>query len=296
MGGSITMGDLNEDGRIDAFVAGCCYGINATRPGNKTPYAPSFSWVWINDGYVKGRQMGHIIKMDSLDGLPIRQAALGDVDGDGDMDVFVAVGKPNMGSVDSPDDLILLNDGTGKLAAFDQHLGNTDSTSVALADVNGDKRLDALVGTSSGARLWVNQGNATTRGGSIFVAAEQSFEAEQTAWGRLQTGFSAAADKLFGLYFPYGSILTKAVSLADLDGDGDPDALIARIWGAELWWNDGQGGFRRSDLRLNYPEDTGIALADFDGDGDQDILSGGNEDNDQVWLNDGKGGFRAARR
>jgi hypothetical protein len=231
--------------------------------------------------------------MDSLDRRPIRQAALGDVDGDGDLDVFAAVGKPTMGSIDSLDNLILLNDGTGRLAAFDQPLGHTDSTSVALGDVNGDGRLDAWVGTNSGARLWINQGNQKVSGGPIFVPAEPSFEAVQTVWDRLQAGFSAAAGKL-GFYLPYGSIRTKEVFLADLDGDGDLDGLLARLWGAEIWWNDGQGVFRRSGVRFKYREDTGVGMADFDGDGDQDIFIGRNEDDYQVWLNDGKGVFRVA--
>lgn len=296
MGGTITMGDLNGDGMIDAFVAGCCYGMNAIRPGNDSPNAPSVSWVWINDGRLKSFQTGHILPMDSLDGKPIREAALGDLDGDGDLDVFAAVGKPTMGTTDSLDDLILLNDGTGRLAPFDQQLGNTDSTSVALGDVNGDGRLDALVGTSVGARLWINQSNEMGSGGPIFVPAEQSFEAVQTIRDKLQAGFSAAADKLLGLYLPYGSIRTKAVFLADLDGDGDLDALIVRVWGAEIWWNDGQGEFCRSDVHFEYIEDTGVAVGDFDGDGDQDIFTGRNEDDYQVWWNDGKGVFTADNR
>jgi hypothetical protein len=296
MGGTISMGDLNEDGRIDAFLAGCCYGTNPMRPGNDYPYAPSVSWVWINDGVNEGRLGGHIIPMDSLDGRPIRQVALGDVDGDGDMDVFAAVGKPTMGSVVSLDDLVLLNDGTGKLVLLDQPLGNTDSTSVALGDVNGDGRLDALVGSNPGARVWLNQGNSPAGGGPVLIPTGQSFDALQTSWNRLQAGFSTLADKLFGLYFAYGSTRTKAVFLADFDGDGDLDALIARTWGAEVWWNDGGGEFRRSGVQLGFPEDTGVAVADFDGDGDLDIFSGGNEQNGQVWLNDGKGVFRAANR
>jgi len=296
MGGTITMGDLNRDGRIDAFVAGCCYGLNPTRPGNASPNAPSVSWVWINDIGVKGLQTGHIIPMDSLNGRPIRQAALGDLDGDGDLDVFVALGKPTMGTIVSMDDLVLLNDGTGNLAASSQQLGNTDSTSVALGDVNGDDRLDALVGTSAGARLWINQGNAMGTGAPVFVPAGQSFEAVQTAWDKLQAGFSAAAGNLLGLYLPYGSLRTKAVFLADLDGDGDLDALIARLWGAEIWWNDGQGKFSRSDVRFDYKEDTGVAVADFDGDGDQDIFTGGNGESYQVWWNDGKGVFTTGNR
>jgi hypothetical protein len=231
--------------------------------------------------------------MEFLDGQPIREAAMGDVDGDGDLDVFAAVGEPTMGTTDSVDNLILLNDGTGRLTAHDQQLGNTDSTSVALGDVNGDGRLDALVGTSAGARLWINQSNEMGSGGPILVPAEQSFEAVQTVKDKLLAGLSEAADGLLGLYLPYGSIRTKGVSLADLDGDGDLDALLSRLWGAEIWWNDGHGEYHRSDASFEYREDTGVAVADFDGDGDQDIFAGRNEYDHQVWRNDGKGMFIA---
>ena len=114
--------------------------------------------------------------------------------------------------------------------------------------MDGDKRLDALAGTSNGAKLWINQGNKMGSGNPIFVLADQSFEVVQTIGSRLQAGFSAAADRLLGMYLPYGSIRTKAVFLADLDGDGDLDALLARLWGAENWWNDGQGKF----LQIGY--------------------------------------------
>jgi hypothetical protein len=290
MGGTITMGDLNGDGQIDAFVAGCCYGLNASEPGSLYLHIPSVSWIWINDNE-KDFLTGYVLPMDSLNGRPIRQAALGDLDGDGDLDVFAAVGRPTMGAVDSLNDLILLNDGMGKLETFSQQLDNDDSTSVALGDVNGDGRLDALVGTSIGARLWFNQSNELESTGQIFIPSEQSFEPGSSAVHELQMAISTAVDERLGLYFPYGSIRINAVFLDDLDGDRDLDALIARLWGAEIWWNDGQGRYERSDLRFAYREDTGVAVADFDGDGDQDIFIGRNEDDYQVWWNDGKGGF-----
>jgi hypothetical protein len=212
------------------------------------------------------------------------------LDGDDDLDIFAAVGKPSMGTIDSLNDLILLNDGTGRLVVFDQQLGNTDSTSVALGDVNGDGLLDALVGTDDGARLWINQINETGNGRLIYVPTDQSFEAVQTAGDKLGAGFSAATE-LLGLYLPYGSTRTKAVFLANLDGDSDLDALLARLWGAEIWWNDGHGTFTRSDARFRYREDTGVAVADFDWDGDQDIFIGRNEDEHQVWWNNGHGTF-----
>jgi hypothetical protein len=243
---------------------------------------------------MKHLQKGHAIPLDALDGRPIRQAVLGDLDGDGDLDIVAAVGQPTLGTVDSLDDLILLNDGSGGLAVHrlaSGSTGSTDSTSAAVGDVNGDERLDVLVGTDGGARLWINQGDGVQGKRPLFIPAETSFEAQQTIKGKLQAGFSAAADRLFGLYLPYGSLRTRAVFLKDLDGDGDLDALLARLWAAEVWWNDGQGSFSHSDTRLEYREDTGLAAADFDGDGDQDIFAGRNEDDYQIWWNDGQGEY-----
>jgi hypothetical protein len=218
--------------------------------------------------------------------------ALGDVDGDGDVDVFAAVGRPTMGTVYSMDDVILLNDGSGALAVFHQPLGHMDSTSVALGDVNGDGWLDALVGTSEGASLWINQGNGkSSDGGAIFVPAEQSFSTRRTLGERLGAGLSAAANRALGTELTYGSPRTKRVILSDLDGDGDLDALLAGMRRAEVWWNDGQGGFIRPGLRFEYPEDSGVAVGDFDGDGDPDIFAGANVNSYRVWFNDGKGGF-----
>jgi hypothetical protein len=84
------------------------------------------------------------------------------------------------------------------------------------------------------------------------------------------------------------------VFLSDLDMDGDLDALVAGIWRAEVWWNEGQGAFTRSNVRFGYAEDSGVAVGDFDGVGDADVFAGGNSYRYRVWLNDGKGGWRSA--
>ena len=67
---------------------------------------------------------------------------LGDLDGDGDLDAFVA----NMGV-----NKVWLNDGAGTFSDSGQSLGSSESTStaIALGDLNGDGRMDAFVGNNS---------------------------------------------------------------------------------------------------------------------------------------------------
>jgi len=79
------------------------------------------------------------------DDNPIR-AAVGDVDGDGDLDVVTTNGGTGMAGSFS----VLINDGTGKLAlaaGFPLSLG-AQPLAVALADLNGDGALD-VVATSA---------------------------------------------------------------------------------------------------------------------------------------------------
>jgi hypothetical protein len=289
MGGTITLADLNGDGRLDAFIASCCYGLEPTRRGRDFLYAPAFAWVWLNDGLSGGVQSGHNLALEALDGRPIRQAAAGDLDGDGDLDIWAAVGRATLGRSPSLSDLVLLNDGAGNLTLAEPLPAEFDSTAVALGDVNGDGRLDALTGTDDGAVLWLNQGSD---GQARFAAADQAFAAERTGKQSVQAGFAAVADGLWGLYLPWGSVRSRAVFLEDLDGDGDLDAVLARLWWAEIWWNDGRGRFTGDEARFAYDEDTGVAVADFDGDGWPDIFAASHGREYRVWWNDGTGGWR----
>jgi hypothetical protein len=217
-----------------------------------------------------------------------------DLEGDGDLDVIASHTRWEDVDLSWAGVGRWINRGDGTFELLHQEgIDALGGYAAGAGDVNGDRCLDALVGTNTGATLWINQCHETQDGGPIFVQAGQLFEARQTVKEKLQAGFSAAADALYGLYFPYGSIRTKAVFLADMDGDGDLDALLARAWWAEIWWNEGQGEFRRSEERFEYREDTGVAVADFDGDGDQDIFTGRNHDDYQVWWNDGSGVYKS---
>src|SRR5438046_3012864 len=100
-----------------------------------------------------------------------------------------------------------------------QQLGQTDSRAVALGDLNGDGNLDALVAdTGNNGRYalqaWFNGGNGTFADGGV-VADSQAFT-------------------------------PLAVALADLNGDGFPDAMVATSGGGRVWVNDKHGRLTRS--------------------------------------------------
>ena len=108
---------------------------------------------------------------------------------------------------------------------------------------------------------------------------------------------------------PPGSVLQpiavgniQAVYAADLDGDGDQDALLAATISfteaGDIFWaeNDGSGNFIDFDENniitrtANGAQD--VYAADLDGDGDLDVLSASADDAKIAWYeNDGQGNF-----
>jgi len=254
--GSVLLGDLNDDGQVDGAVAGCCSRAFTVDPDDDTP---NVSWVWINGGSLAR----HTSTLSALDGLAMRAAALGDLDGDGDLDLFAAVIAPRQGRNRDPADRVLFNDGSGNFTDSGQRLGETDSTAVALGDLDGDGDLDALVGTGRGAMVWINQGGAQGGQDGAFALSGQKISGGQT----------------------------RAVLLSDLDGDGDLDALIAGRQQAAIWWNDGQAAFTRSSQRFRYSRRHGLAIGDFDGDGQPDIFAAEGSTDYRIWFNQGDGTF-----
>ncbi len=78
------------------------------------------------------------------------------------------------------------------------------------------------------------------------------------------------------------SVAAQFVTLGDIDGDGDVDAVLGNSGAVAV--NDGTAVFTDSGQRLTPGGD--LELGDIDGDGDLDVV-GTNE----VWLNDGTGLF-----
>jgi hypothetical protein len=262
--GRVYLGDLDNDGDLDAFIAGCC-SMAFEAGGELKDYIPSHAWVWTNSLNLSPQPRWNTVSLKDLGDLRMRDAALGDLDGDGYLDVFAAVLAPRLGEQPGHPDLVLLNDGQGNLRDSGQRLGQANSQAVALGDLDGDGDLDALVGTSQDSLVWINQAGA--QGG-------------QAGWFEL-AGTLDSGD-------------THHVFLADFDGDGDLDALIAGQRRAAIWWNDGQGNFSRGRSHIRYSVKHALAVADFNHDGYADIFAGSYSYDYFLLLNRGDGSFRRA--
>lgn len=122
--------------------------------------------------------------------------------------------------------------------------------------------------------------------------------------GSLQLSFSQNTQTATTFYkdvtlshLPYQDLqrLSMDAGIADLDGDGDLDILIANEHRPNiLLINDGKGNFSNESNRIpqvrHDSEDIGIA--DFDGDGDLDIIVVSEDDKiNELYLNNGDGTF-----
>jgi hypothetical protein len=257
--GSIALGDLNNDGLLDGIIAGCCGRQFTIEPEGGIP---NISWVWINALGASGNLTPQTSVISVLDSLAMQAVALGDLDGDDDLDLFAAVMASSHNS--DPADRVLFNDNSGNFVDSGQRLGDTDSTAVSLGDLDNDGDLDALVGTEKEALVWINQGRSQGGQEGTFAPAGQEISGSKI----------------------------RAVFLSDLDGDGDPDAIIAGIRQAVIWWNDGQGAFTRSGQRFNYSKRHGLAIGDFNSDSWPDIFVAEYAKDYRIWFNQGDGTFR----
>lgn len=251
----IAMGDVDGDGAVDLYGPSGAGGVPV---------------LFMNDG--AGTFTNEAATRLPTSNFPSSAATrMGDVDNDGDLDLFAAdgyaVGGPPFGH-------LYRNNGSGFFAevagALPTSILGSDIDDVELFDADRDFDLDLAVNAHSGGvgALWLNNGSGQfTAEGSIAPPADSHFHYD--------------------------------MSPCDVDGDGDLDLWIDNIGGSfreQLLINDGAAHFTdettaRVSGNPSGADDNGVKCVDVDLDGDFDGVVVSLSTPERLLRNDGTGHF-----
>jgi hypothetical protein len=253
---SIAVADVNGDGKPDLLVAnGCaspCGGLGAAG----------------SVGVLLGNGDGTFqtaVNYDSA-GQGTNWIAVGDLRGNGKLDLAVVSCAPPTGNIpacNKEDGVasILLGNGDGTFqTAVPYDTGGAVPNSVAIADLNGDGKLDVVVSDACVG------GNLCNTDGAAAVLLGNGDGTFQTA---------VTYDSGYG---------TAAIAVSDVNGDGKPDIVVATacttlggncptsLVGVLL--GNGDGTFQAAVFFGSGGFTDSLAVADVNGDGKPDVLVG----------------------
>jgi hypothetical protein len=196
---------------------------------------------------------------------------LSDIDGDGDLDILALRSTAFINA-----DRILWYENTDGLGNFGPEQIVTDDIDLPNAfypaDLDGDGDLDVLASSSGGLDEVKWYENTDGQG---------AFGPEQLITNTLNS--------------------VRSLSAADVDGDGDLDAVFASLIEDKVGWienEDGSGSFGAiNNLSIEVDGAISVFVADVDDDGDADIVYGSSVDNKIGWFEnlDGIGSFPGER-
>jgi hypothetical protein len=242
---SVAVADFNHDGKLDLVTANETSNTVSVLLGN-------------GDGTFRPAQSFPL----PAGSAPV-YVAVGDFNRDGNPDIVVADNGNDSGNSVS----VLLGNGDGTFQAPRTYGVGQAPVGIAVADFNGDGRLDLAVA------------NQLTNNVSVLL-------------GNGDGTFRPPVN------YPAGS-LAREVAAGDLNGDGKIDLVVANQGAntVSVLLGNGDGTFRPGGTFATGPDPTSIALADLRGNGTLDVVTanftfGGSTGTVSVLLGNGNGTFQ----
>jgi len=283
MYGDIKSADLDGDGDQDLIVSG-----QAGFQGNGQTY------IYLNNG--SGFSLH---QYTDLPHILFSSIATGDIDNDGDIDLFLS-GIPSFGENHTS---VYTNDGYANFTEKDPYaLAAVALGSSIFFDANGDKSLDLFYfGRGSGfagvTKLYLNNGNGQFtdtpiaidgfQSGSV-VAEDYDKDGDQDLLISGQMNPNGDHTKLFNndgnavfteVQHAFIGIYDGSAAFSDIDNDDDLDIIVngrrngVNTYHSQFHLNDGAGNYTNVGNRgLDSLGGCALALADIDMDGDEDVF------------------------